>query len=74
MVPGWFRAFRLELVSGDKIILCDSPTASYGSGMDPGWLHAFRVELVLNEKTYFAFRPRLPMAPEWFRDGSLRFA
>ena len=50
MVPGWFRAFRLELVSNDKIILCDSPTASYGSGMVPGWFRTLRLPLVSNSK------------------------
>ena len=74
MVPGWFRAFRLKLVNNDKVILRGPPTASDGSGMAPGWLHAFRLELVSNDKSHIAVRPRLPMFPEWLRDGSARFA
>ena len=46
---------------------------------------AFRVELFENQdgsadgsrwfrEPHFAFRPRLPMVPGWFRDGSVRFA
>ena len=40
MVPGWFRAFRLELVNNDKVILRAPPKASDGPGMVPGWLRA----------------------------------
>ena len=69
MVPGWFRAFRLELVSNDKIILCDSPTTSYGSGMVPGWFRAFRSELVSSDKIILCDSPTASygsgMDPEW---------
>ena len=78
MVPGWFRAFRLELVSSDKVILRDSPTASDGSGIAPGWLRAFRLELASNDKVILRDSPTASdssgMVPGWLRALRLEVA
>ena len=71
MVPGWFRAFRLVLVSNDKTAHRASPTASEDSGMVPRWFRVFRLQLASTDETTHRVSPTTSygfgMVPRWFR-------
>ena len=71
MVPRWFRAFRLGLVSNDKTAHRASPTASEYSGMVPRWSRAFRLHLASTDETSHRVSPTTSygfgMVPRWFR-------
>ena len=66
MVPGWFRAFRLRLVDGDKVTLRASPTASAGSERLWDGSVCFAQSQSTAISLHFVCSPRLPPVPPWW--------
>ena len=65
IVPPFFRILNKRRDDDMKMVFRSGLSKKQdGSADGSGWFRELE----------FAFRPRLPMVPGWFRDGSVRFA